>query len=72
MPRVITEMYSFSVAHFVACVASLKKIANLKKEQKDVEERAESYRKVSVAKTQECELLQGKRQKQESKQTSGK
>ena len=55
----------------MACVASLKKIANLKKEQKDVEERAESYRKVSVAKTQECELLQGKQQKQQPKQTSG-
>ena len=66
-------MYTcFLLLTSVAYVASLKKIANLKKEQKDVEERAESYRKVSVAKTQECELLQGKQQKQElAKHTSG-
>ena len=60
-------------------VASLQKNTELRKEinrikeaKKHEEGKAESYRRLSNAKTQECELLKGKLQKQElPKQTSG-
>ena len=75
MLYVMTKIYLFSVAY----VAALQKNADLRKEnnqsreeKKHEEGKAEFYRKVSNAKTQECERLRGKLQKQDlPKQTSG-
>ena len=46
-------------------VAILQEITKLRKEKEVAEERAEAYRRLSFIKTQECELLRGKLQKQE-------